>query len=411
MSWTTLPGSRKVFFLVDCTCFYVSCEVLRDPSLRGKCVCVGGDIVLASSYEARAYGVKTGTPIWDAADALGRRLVHLDPDFTYYRKVSSELMSWMSARAPSVEPYSVDEAFADVTGLAGTVDGYMRLADSWKSGVLREVGVPVSVGCSNTRLKAKAFAEVNKPAGTYVGLTPARESAVWTETPVGDFPYVGPASAEKIRHMAPTVAAFAAMDPREVRRKLGSPGLAVWLELKGYSAWAPEPPGTAPKSISRTRSFNHELCFSEEPLLRRLSLNAERAWEELCASGMCVSRVSVSLRTKGFQVLSAGAELAAPTSSRPEIWEAARAAFAAAYKDGETYRGTGVWLSGLTKDVPRQLGMGERGSARSAERQARLSAAFESINRRFGRFTVAWGDAALAGAREGRGLSMPMMEA
>lgn len=406
-----LPGSKRVFFHLDCNSFFVSCEVLRDPSLRGKCACVGDEIVLSASYEARAFGVGVGTPVWEAEDILGKRFIHLDPDFDLYRRVSAQLMEWLAVRAP-VEQFSIDEAFADVTGFAGTVEGYERLALDWQAQILRQVGVPVSVGCSNTRLKAKMLAEVHKPLGTCVGLTPAREAAVWADLPVGDIPFIGKQSQEKLKYIAPTVAVFCAMDPREVRRLLHAPGVALWMELRGYNAWAPRADDAVPQSISRTRSFNRHMTCDPAFLKERLAINLERAWEQLCAHKFVCHRISAQLRTKGFAREGLETVLPEPTSNRPALWAAVEEMFWKLRRPSEIYRGTGVTLSGLSAERPRQLGMEGSATPAKAARDERLNAAIEDLNRRYGRFTVAWGSAGAAeGVRQSRGLAMAVMEA
>lgn len=160
-----LRTSMKLYAHVDCNCFFVSCEVLRNPALRGKCVVVGGDIIIAASYEARKYGVNVGTPLWEAQQLLAGRLIICKPDMGYYRSISDQFMDLLAARSMSVEPFSIDEAFLDITGLPdlSTEGDVTRYAVLLREEIKRRVGIPVSIGVANTCIKAKIFSEIHKP--------------------------------------------------------------------------------------------------------------------------------------------------------------------------------------------------------------------------------------------------------
>ena len=78
-------ASKQLFAHIDCDCFFASCEMFRDPRLKNKCVCIGGDIIITANYKARTYGVKVGTPIWVARKMIPEReLVMLPPDMNLY---------------------------------------------------------------------------------------------------------------------------------------------------------------------------------------------------------------------------------------------------------------------------------------------------------------------------------------
>lgn len=158
-------ASARAYAHIDCNSFFASCEVLRNPLLKGQCVCVGDQLIIAASYEAKRRGIKTGTPMWEAERLLGKDLVKAIPDHAFYGETSRKLMSYVTAAIGSIEQFSVDEFFADVTALADsrTEGGYERLAEKLKNDILRDVGLPVSVGISNTRIRAKMFSEIHKP--------------------------------------------------------------------------------------------------------------------------------------------------------------------------------------------------------------------------------------------------------
>lgn len=105
--------SEQIRALADCDSFFASCEVARNPSLKGKCVCIGkeGDIITASTYEAKARGIKTGTPSREAKRLLGDDLVLIAPDMKFYGQMSQKIFSCLAEYVDQLEQYSVDEAF------------------------------------------------------------------------------------------------------------------------------------------------------------------------------------------------------------------------------------------------------------------------------------------------------------
>ena len=103
--------SREIYGHIDCNCFFVSCERLRRPELQGKMVVVGGDIIVAASYECRKFGVSVGTPLWRAREILGPKLICIKPDLHYYTQISRAFLSFLEEKSLFVEPFSIDEAF------------------------------------------------------------------------------------------------------------------------------------------------------------------------------------------------------------------------------------------------------------------------------------------------------------
>lgn len=117
MQASTIPASNQLRALVDCDSFFAGCELARHTELRGQCVCIGReeDIVLASTYEAKRRGVKTGTPAWEAKRILGSDAVFIRPDMNYYQETSKKVMELLKEESNDIEVYSIDEAFIDIT--------------------------------------------------------------------------------------------------------------------------------------------------------------------------------------------------------------------------------------------------------------------------------------------------------
>ena len=157
--------SKELYAHIDANCFFVSCERLRNPALCGKFVVVAGDIIIAASYECRKYQIKVGTPIWEAEQILGNRLMRIRPDLRYYTEISQKFMDFLSEKSLATEPFSIDEAFVLITGIPERTHSgdYEAYANDLKREILDRIGIPVSIGIANTRIKSKIFSDINKP--------------------------------------------------------------------------------------------------------------------------------------------------------------------------------------------------------------------------------------------------------
>ena len=174
--------SKEIFIHVDCDCFFASCEILRNPSLKGKKVCVGWEIIIAWSYEAKALWIKTWTPIWEAKRILWKGAYYFIPDHNYYTEISDKIMDYLKENTLKIEPYSIDEAFCLVTGLAE-----MNKISLWKyirnlqKDIFKNIWIPVSIWVANTRIKAKIYSKLNKPYGIYIWYNKKQEKELFQE--------------------------------------------------------------------------------------------------------------------------------------------------------------------------------------------------------------------------------------
>ncbi len=149
----------------DLDAFYASVEQLLDPSLRGKPIAVGGGVVLAASYEAKAFGVRGGMPGRRARE-LCPQLIFVGGHFKEYQRLGDAAIKVLDDFTPLVERISIDEAFADVAGLHASVRlaGRDRRRRSARR-VRAELGLPISVGVARTKHLAKIASQVAKPDG------------------------------------------------------------------------------------------------------------------------------------------------------------------------------------------------------------------------------------------------------
>src|SRR5438105_7238269 len=203
----------------DLDAFFASVEQRDDPRLRGRPVVVGGGVVLAASYEAKAYGIHSAM-----GGTLARRLcphaIVVEPRMSAYAEASKAVYRVFDDTTPLVEGLSIDEAFLDVRGLRRLAGAPVEIAARLKRNVLERVGLPITVGVARTKFLAKVASGVAKPDGLLV-VPPDRELAFLHPLPVGRLWGVGRVTAARLHeHGISTVGEVA---------RLGEPTLVTLL--------------------------------------------------------------------------------------------------------------------------------------------------------------------------------------
>src|SRR5690349_23587596 len=188
--------TKAAILHADLDAFYASVEQLLQPSLRGKPIAVGAGVVLAASYEARAFGVRSGMP--------GRRARQLCPDlvfmsghFAEYQRLGDAAIGILSDFTPSIERISIDEAFADVAGCTHLFGPPAEIARRIRHRVRVELGLPISVGVARTKHLAKIASQVAKPDGLVV-VDPSTEIDFLHDLPVELMWGVGPVTKARL---------------------------------------------------------------------------------------------------------------------------------------------------------------------------------------------------------------------
>src|SRR5437868_6597054 len=176
----------------DLDAFYASVEQLLDPSLRGRPLAVGGGVVLAASYEAKAFGVHGGMPGRKARE-LCPQLVFVGGHFGEYQRLGDAAIKVLGDFTPLVERISIDEAFADVAGCTHLFGTPAEIASAIRKRVRTELGLPISVGVARTKHLAKIASQVAKPDGLVV-VDPETEIEFLHGLPVELMWGVGPAT-------------------------------------------------------------------------------------------------------------------------------------------------------------------------------------------------------------------------
>src|SRR5881397_756679 len=204
----------------DLDAFYASVEQMLDPSLKGKPIAVGGGVVLAASYEAKAFGVHGGMPGRKARE-LCPQLVFVGGHFGEYQRLGDAAIKVLGDFTPLVERISIDEAFADVAGCTHLFGPPAEIATAIRERVRAELGLPISVGVARTKHLAKIASQVAKPDGLVV-VDPDTELEFLHHLPVGLMWGVGPVTEARLADIGvTTIGQLAESSPQSVERLLG----------------------------------------------------------------------------------------------------------------------------------------------------------------------------------------------
>jgi DNA polymerase-4 len=238
----------------DLDAFYASVEVLKDPSLRGKPLLVGGTgsrgVVTSASYQARAYGCRNAMPMAQAR-RLCPQAVAVPPDFATYRRCSKRVLQVFQSVTPLLEPLALDEAFLDVRGARRLLGTAMEIARTLRARVREETGLALTVGVAGNKFLAKLASTRGKPEGLLV-VPPSRALAFLHPLPAQALWGVGPAAVA-------TLARYGLRTVGEVARSPSSPRAATsarWCRSRRRSRWAlrrPSPATSQTLSSSRAR--------------------------------------------------------------------------------------------------------------------------------------------------------------
>lgn len=279
---------------LDADCFYVSCERARHRFLQGQAVGVlsnQGACVIAKSYELKARGITTGMPIWDALP-LCPEAIFVKRDFEWYEVLSRRMYDVVCRYSPTVEYYSIDEVFFDARGM--TRAEALALQDR----VLRETGVPTSVGVAPSKILAKLASSSQKPFGCVVAVEPEAIARLLHDRPVDKITGVGRRSGRKLEeHGIRTCEDFARADRRLVRRLLTKRGEDLWWELNGSAVLPLSADRAAHKNLSRGGSLGVATADPER-VTAWVARNAERLVEALDHHGVYCEQMVLSLEFK-----------------------------------------------------------------------------------------------------------------
>jgi len=373
---------------VDCDAFYASCEAVRHPELKDRAICVLSSqnaIVVAKSYDAKALGVTTGMPVWEARK-LAPQAVFLAADFRYYGQVSDKLFAILRSYSPDVEVYSIDEGFMDMNGIRSLWrKSFRQLGDAIRQSISRATGITVSVGIANTRTLAKMASEANKPDGTTIVAGPHIDRFL-NDIAVTDIPGVGRNRAALLyKFDIRTALQFARLDDGLMHRLLGRHGMQLKYELSGRSVLPLILKPELPKSVARTASMG-QASGDRDMLMAHLSWHVMRLVSELVAKHLLTRRLHLFLTLASFERCGMALPLEMPTNSLKRLMDAVKSGLSRLFRAGLHYRGCGVIATHICRETTATNDL--FGVMAADSRQAELMLTVNAINRKYGNRTL-----------------------
>ena len=387
----TLSSFPRAILHIDGDAFFASCEVAKNPRLKGKPVITGLERGIASAltYEAKAKGVKRGMRLSDIRKVCPDAVL-LPSDYETYSLYSTRMFAIVRRYTPMVEEYSIDECFAELTGLRRPNRmSYGEMASTIKRELDSELGITFSIGLAPTKVLAKIASKWQKPSGLTI-IPGNRAHLFLKDLPAGKVWNIGPQTEAHLRTLGVhTALEFTRKDEEWVKRHFTKPHWEIWWELHGEAVYQLE---TAEKhdyaSISKTKTFTPP-SKDKEYVFAQLSKNIENACIKARRHTLVARYAVIYLKSQDFRHEGVECALSAGTAIPGDIIRVIRPAFEKIFKDETEYRATGVILTKLSEDRINQPDL--FGETLRIEKMRELYGTIDDIAKKFGKHAVVLG--------------------
>lgn len=365
----------------DLDSFFVSVEVLNNPSLKGLPVLVGGSrergVVAACSYAARKFGVHSAMPMKKALQLCPQAIL-IKPTRGEYSRYSRMVTDIIAAKAPLFEKASIDEFYIDLTGMDRFFNPYQWTIDLRQS-IIDQTHLPISFGLASNKMIAKIATDEAKPNG-YIFVQPGMEQDFLGPLPVGKIPGVGKHTAEALKKANIFyIRDIAQHSQAQMEAILGNYGVELWHKAHGRHEGEVHPYHEA-KSISTENTFE-ENTADESFLLSELVRMTEKVAYELRQDGKLAGCLTVKIRYPNFETTSR--QVAIDYTCRDdELIPVAMDLYQKLYRKGSQVRLLGVRLSELTSHAM-------QGSLfDDVQRKSNLYKAIDDVKNKYGKYAI-----------------------
>ena len=353
----------RIILHCDLDAFYPSCEIHRDPSLRGKPLIVGADpkngkgrgVVTSCSYEARKFGVRSGMPI-SMAWKLCPQGIYVPPDFELYGETSERVMDIMRDFADIFEQTSIDEAYMDVSKRCKTYDDAKLLASKLKGALKEREGLTVSVGISPSKSISKMASDMQKPDGL-TAVQPEEVDKFLEPLLVNRISGVGRKTTEFLHEKGiETIGQLRKVEAKKLTDWFGKGGVWLWAIANGIEETPVEERGLR-KSISVEQTFEKDI--QNKTMVRdALESLSHEVHDRLLAEGLWYRTVGIKVRFEGFVTFTREKTHTGYVDDLGVIREYVKLLFREFEKDRRKMRLVGVRLSDLKPAEGKQVKLG-----------------------------------------------------
>ncbi|MDD2534157.1 MAG: DNA polymerase IV [Eubacteriales bacterium] len=389
---------KHVVFLVDMNAFFISCEMTRNPTLKGKPAAVAGDpikrtgIILAANYEARALGIKT-TMLLNEARKLCPELLVVPPDHDFYEIKSAEVMALLHEFTPIVEQNSIDEAWLDMTGTEGLLGQPVVAAQAIMATINQRLDLWCSIGISDNKFLAKMASEMKKPQGI-TELWPTDVPTKLWPLPVGAMYGVGRKSAEKMNRLGiMTAGDLAKLNPDYLISLFGKGGDAIYQHAHGRDVLpVVSRLHDSVKSIGRAITLAENVSDIKKAKLVLMQL-ADEVARTARKQGVIAKTVQITLKYTDFVTVTRQSAVLA-TQNTYDIYQVGCKLLDANWSIDKPIRLIGISLTNFAKPgseqlQPQQLSLFDQPEqSKMVMRQKQVDLAMDSIRNRYGQDSV-----------------------
>lgn len=376
-----MPVPSNMIAHFDLDSFFVSVEILKDPSLKGKPVIVGGQnekgIVTTCTYEARKFGVHSAMPMKTAMRLCPQAIV-VSGTYSEYSRYSKWVTNIIASKAPLFEKASVDEFYVDLHGMDTFFDPLKWTIDLRKL-ITEETGLPISFGIAKNKMVAKMATNEAKPNG-YLQVPLGKEKEFLAPMEVNKIPGVGDQTNKILQfHGIKLIRDIHQTTAENLEKLLGKWGYDLWNKAQGtHESTITE--YREPKSISKENTFEENVA-DIEILMSEIVRMTEKVCFELRKEGKVAGCVTIKLRYPDFETTSRQASIPY-TSADDEIIPIAKAIFHQLYKKGKPVRLLGVKLSDFNNNAL------QANLFHDSQRKSGLYKALDEVKNRFGKTSI-----------------------
>ena len=389
---------NRIIFHIDVNSAFLSWEAAKrvkngESDIRNIASCIGGDpttrrgVVLAKSNEAKKYGVKTGEPL----SFSFRKCPHLQifrPDFKLYKSCSEAFKNICKLYSPTMEEFSIDECFLDMTGIVSDFSRAVNIAHEIKNRIKNELGFTVNVGIGENKLCAKMASDFEKPDKVHTLFQSEVPTKMWS-LPVRDLLFVGGASAKKLNSIG--IHKIGQLANAKIEFLIKHFGNKRSLYMHRFANAIDDSPVVSerpePKGYSNSVTLEENLSSITEANAVLLAL-ADAVTQHMRKDGNKAHSISVGIRFLNFKNISHQTSFSEPLSTTNEVYEAAKKLLRELWKDRRPIRLISISLTNLTKfSGCRQLSFFDRPSKRveiSKKSDERVDKVIDTLRKRYG---------------------------
>lgn len=388
-----LMTEQKYIALIDCDSFFVSCERKLNPRLNAKPVCVvSGErgCVIARSNEAKELGIPMGHPLFMAKKEFPKA-IYINANHYNYAQISNQVMAFLKNFSPTVEIYSIDEAFVDLTGLSRLYKkNYYDLAKYIRDEIAQEIGIPVSIGVSRTKTLAKLASDKSKTTEDHVYIAgKCGVTRLLKASEIGEIWGIGRRLEPKLRgHGIYTAYDYVQKNDIWLKNRFGKLGLELKYELLGNQISKISNETKLPKSIMDTKSFP-EFSKDLNYLKNELMVHIHSACRKLRNADCKCKTIGVIIKTKDFRTFVEKIDLKHTTNFEFEISNFAIPILEKIFDKNEIYRSIGIILENFNTCDNEQISLFEDNERR--EKNEKLAKSLDKLESKFGRNIVTTG--------------------